>query len=75
MLPPPLHVYITSHQSLRTLSVRQDNEIAQEIQDQLVRQAEQQRQQEEKDAVRHTHTHRLTDFSAHLSTALIPSTH
>lgn len=29
---------------------RQDNEIAQEIQDQLVRQAEQQRQQEEKDA-------------------------
>lgn len=33
------------------LSERQDNEIAQEIQEELVRQAEQQRQQEEKDAV------------------------
>uniref|UniRef100_A0A671YZ11 Coiled-coil domain containing 50a n=1 Tax=Sparus aurata TaxID=8175 RepID=A0A671YZ11_SPAAU len=32
------------------LSERQDNEIAQEIQEELVRQAEQQRQQEEKDA-------------------------
>lgn len=39
-----------------TISERQDNEIAKEIQDQLVRQAEQQRQQEEKDAVRPTHT-------------------
>lgn len=34
------------------LSERQDNEIAQEIQEELVRQAERQRQQEEKDAVR-----------------------
>ncbi len=34
--------------------MRQDNEIAQEIQEELVRQAEQQRQQEEKDAVRNT---------------------
>lgn len=33
-------------------SERQDNEIAQEIQEELVRQAERQRQQEEKDAVR-----------------------
>lgn len=32
-------------------SERQDNEIAQEIQEELVRQAERQRQQEEKDAV------------------------
>lgn len=40
-----------------TTSERQDNEIAKEIQEQLVRQAEQQRQQEEKDAVRHTQTH------------------
>lgn len=38
-----------------TSSERQDNEIAQEIQDQLVRQAEHQRQQEEKDAVRNAH--------------------
>lgn len=44
------------------ISVRQDNEIAKEYQEQLVRQAEQQRQQEEKDAVRsmratQTHIH------------------
>jgi len=41
--------------TLGKLSERQDNEIAQEIQDQLVRQAEQQRQQEEKDAVGNAH--------------------
>lgn len=35
-------------------SMRQDTEIAHEIQEELVRQAEQQRQQEEKDAVRNT---------------------
>lgn len=39
---------LTTHVNL---SERQDNEIAQEIQEELVRQAERQRQQEEKDAV------------------------
>lgn len=39
------------------LSERQDNEIAYEIQEQLVRQAELQRRQEEKDAVRNMQTH------------------
>lgn len=37
------------------LSERQDNEIAQEIQEELARQAERQRQQEEEDAVRNAH--------------------
>ncbi len=47
--------------SLRPARERIDNEIAQEIQEQLVRQAEQQRKQEEKDAVRAIHSsHTLT---------------
>ncbi|KAK2835481.1 hypothetical protein Q5P01_015965 [Channa striata] len=43
--------------------VRQDNEIAQEIQEQLVRQAEQQRKQEEKDAAiaRKIHEHEMKE--------------
>lgn len=44
-------------------SERQDVEIAHEIQEQLVRQAEQQRQQEEKDAVR-THDAQTRDQSS-----------
>ena len=53
------------------LSERQDNEIAQEIQEELVRQAEQQRQQEEKDAVWNTHTHTHT----HTHTRFCPFKH
>ena len=47
------HKHVCTH----TCSERQDNEIAQEIQEELVRQAEQQRWQEEKDAVRRKHSH------------------
>lgn len=45
-------------------SALQDVEIAHEIQEQLVRQAEQQRKQEEKDAVRTRPTHARIQFPA-----------
>lgn len=56
-----------------SISALQDNEIAQGIQEELIRQAEQQRQQEEKDAVRDTNSLTKTKMSANSSTMLLMS--
>lgn len=55
------------------LSERHDNEIAQEIQEELVRQAEQQRQQEEKDAVRVRYVCQFKDNAAYVYPSVICS--
>lgn len=56
VLQIPSHIHAITP-AYMDISERQDNEIAQEIQEELVRQAEQQRQQEEKDAVSKTSSH------------------
>ena len=59
----PFHTHARTHAHAHTSRERQDNEIAQEIQEELVRQAEQQILQEEKDMVcTHAHSHTLTQY-------------